>query len=355
MVEKENLNKLGLVGKVIFSLFLGIILLEVGLRLTGVFKVYSEKLGREYTTYYDYWHEGHYKILPPNQEINYRQNEISATFKTNSFGMRNPRIEINPPDSVIRILCLGDSYTEGDGASSGMEYPRQLETLLNSRNDLLAFEVLNGGRNGSDVLYAEKILTKEFYKLSPNIVILCINETDIDDIIQRGGLERFKNTGITRYKSSPSYHDLYKKYHVFRFYIHMFLGKDYLFLKKKERIKETEKALKIISNSIDRLKEFCEDRDIQLLTIIHPTPHSKVSKKSNNQKKFIQEYCDNNRLRPLVLQNNVNDICYSLLDTLSKLPYTEYAWPINGHFNDFGYKIMSEEILMILDGSIRKF
>src|SRR4051812_37239704 len=58
-----------------------------------------------------------------------------------------------PPREPV-VLCLGDSFTYGLGASDpAKSYPRQLETLLHQRG--LEWRVVNGGwpgRNSRDLL-----------------------------------------------------------------------------------------------------------------------------------------------------------------------------------------------------------
>jgi lysophospholipase L1-like esterase len=52
------------------------------------------------------------------------------------------------------ILCIGDSYTEGLGAVSGLGYPEQLENMLN-KNSRIKFKIINRGisnQNTSQIL-----------------------------------------------------------------------------------------------------------------------------------------------------------------------------------------------------------
>lgn len=335
--------------KILFSILFGIVLLEVGLRITGKYKSYTEKIGLNFSTFFNYSHEGHYYILPINEEVTYENQEFTTTFNTNFLGMRNDHVELTPPDSFFRIICLGDSYTEGDGASNGMDYPRQLERILREQFNKPYYEVLNAGRCGSDIVYAEKILTQQLHFLSPHMIILCINETDVDDIILRGGLERFKPNGTTKYNPGPKYLPIYEHVHIFRMVVHVIMAKDWAFLNKKERIEETKKALETIISSIERIKTFTEEKGIKLVTIIHPVPSDDFSKNTMKDGFKNPTFCEEkNRLVTLASMIYIYDLCPSLEAKLSHLPYTDYAWPINRHFNDYGYKIMTEAIFEII-------
>lgn len=341
--------------KIFFSILLGVLLLELGLRITGTFKVYSEKVSGRYYSYFDYSHIGHYKTLPKSTQSEYRQPEFNIKIKTNSWGMRNNEISLIPSDTTFRILCLGDSYTEGDGANNGFEYPRQLEKSLNNSFDKRNYvEVINGGKNGSDIIYLEKIFTEQYSKLRPHLVLVAINYTDIEDIIQRGGVERFRQNNTTKFKKGPSYHKYYQNFHVFRMFVHIILQKDFLFLNKKERKIESLKALRIIEKSMERLNSFCLDNNMEIVFIIHPLPNQYLQKGMLKTPNFISENCTQNILHELtqISEFPVYDICVSLSEILGNMEYNTYAWPINGHFNDFGYQIFTEEIYKVVKNHV---
>jgi lysophospholipase L1-like esterase len=339
--------------KISGSILLGLVFMEFALRITGIYNSYSEKIGEKFFTYYNYSHKLHYKILPINEVFTYTQKEFTISFKTNYLGMRNDKMAITPPDSVYRIICLGDSFTEGDGANNGKEYPRQLENILRETKHKPFFEVINAGKNGSDIIYAEKIFIQELYRLSPDMVILCVNESDIDDIIIRGGTERFKADCTTSFKKGPKYLPIYARFHLFRMFVHTFLGKDKLFLTKKERAIETKKAINEMTESISRMKNFVNDKGISLIVVVHPTPNPAISKTRKNSEIYIQKICDKNLLNPLLNQSDIEDISFALFDSLSQYSYHEYAWPINGHFNDLGYGIMANEIHKVIEPHLK--
>ena len=315
------------------------ILLEIGLRITGPVKVYNEKIGGKYRSYWGFEHKGFYKLLPKSQKIEYEQPEFKASYTTNSLGMRNPEVLRQPEDSTIRILCLGDSFTQGDGASNGHSFPRQLENILNANSTNKKFEVINAGNNGSDIIYCERMLVDIAYTLEPHLVLITTNDSDIEDIIQRGGRERFKEN-MTKFKDGPWYEPIYAKSHVVRFITHAILRKSFLFLSPKEERLENAKANKIISESMSRMTTFCNDKSIKVKFIIHPYPgviKGLQKKQKVNFKLNIEEYATH-------INGSIYNLNEYLIDTLIQLPYTTYAWPINGHFNDKGYKIMAESI-----------
>lgn len=82
------------------------------------------------------------------------------------------------------ILCVGDSFTYGVGASQGYSYPEQLGGLLNKNFPEREFEVLNLGLPGSNSSQALKALPGQIKDYLPELVIIwvgannCWNFTD---------------------------------------------------------------------------------------------------------------------------------------------------------------------------------
>ena len=81
--------------------------------------------------------------------------------------------------SVIKVACVGDSITEGIGASSGKSYPAQLRELLGS-----AFEVKNFGVSGRTLLkkgdypYWNESKFTESKAYLPDVVIIMLGTND---------------------------------------------------------------------------------------------------------------------------------------------------------------------------------
>lgn len=81
----------------------------------------------------------------------------------------------------IRITCVGDSITDGIGASSGQNnYPAQLQKILGDK-----YEVLNKGVSGTTVTnsdsraYTKTSRYQESLTSQPDIVIILLGTNDI--------------------------------------------------------------------------------------------------------------------------------------------------------------------------------
>ena len=72
-----------------------------------------------------------------------------VAFQINAFGFKGPDIDVPKPDSVFRILALGNSCTWGPDVDV-YTYPRVLERRLNDGRDGgdPRIEVVNGGVRG---------------------------------------------------------------------------------------------------------------------------------------------------------------------------------------------------------------
>ncbi len=72
------------------------------------------------------------------------------------------------------VLCLGDSYTYGMGASEGMDYPSQLERLLNDGADPPHTIVINAGRGSANSTMVREILEKYLQHIRPDMVTVMV-------------------------------------------------------------------------------------------------------------------------------------------------------------------------------------
>lgn len=84
---------------------------------------------------------------------------------------------------------LGDSFVFGWGVELNDSLPKQLESILNSRQDNLDYEVLNLGLGG-DIFDEVESFKAIGLKYNPDLVILCLNPTDLENESLRGELAK---------------------------------------------------------------------------------------------------------------------------------------------------------------------
>lgn len=92
-------------------------------------------------------------------------------YKTNSLGLRDGEYSFQKP-SIHRILCLGDSITEGAAFSNDKTYPKLIEKKLNSELSGKHFEVINAGISDYGIEQECILLEKKGLRYNPNTVIL---------------------------------------------------------------------------------------------------------------------------------------------------------------------------------------
>jgi lysophospholipase L1-like esterase len=88
----------------------------------------------------------------------------------NSYRIRNSSVRLDAGDT-FRILCLGDSFTFGEGAPKGYSYPEQLQEILRSSLGT-KFIVFNGGIPGSNSSQLARELEGNIQKYKPDIIIV---------------------------------------------------------------------------------------------------------------------------------------------------------------------------------------
>jgi len=137
------------IGLIILGLFLGVLILEAGLRLAGL----------SYLAWQDY--------------------QNSRAFNRGDSG-------------EYRILCLGESTTAFGGEDS---YPRQLERILNRRLPERRSTVINKGLPGADTSLIISELERYLNSYSPDMVIamMGINDDDAESyLLLKNRFYRFK-------------------------------------------------------------------------------------------------------------------------------------------------------------------
>lgn len=66
-------------------------------------------------------------------------------YTINAYGMRGPAVTIEKAPNTLRVVCLGDSFTFGEGVYYPDTYPAQLENRLSTAYPARRVEVLNAG------------------------------------------------------------------------------------------------------------------------------------------------------------------------------------------------------------------
>ena len=106
---------------------------------------------------------------------------MSEPVTTNALGLRSPEVDGPPTAGELRILCLGDSQTFGNGVGQEKTYPRRLEALLAARRPGERFTVVNAGVPAYDTLQEVEQMERLLPRLRPAVVIVGFYLNDIGE------------------------------------------------------------------------------------------------------------------------------------------------------------------------------
>ena len=215
----------------IASVFITLSAAEELLRITGTYANYVEKKNHVSWSPYDYDHHNLLWNLKPFHKFNLSSDEFSFPRTANSLGFDDKEFRTEKDSNEIKILCLGDSFTEGDGASFDSSYPRQMERILQARYPDKKITVMNAGICASDPVFGFKDYDSLLYRFSPDIVIQSLAKQDFyEDIALRGGFDRFNDKNELQYAHPYRYEKLYKWSFLSRIYFDGILHLNMLFL-----------------------------------------------------------------------------------------------------------------------------
>jgi len=307
-----------MIKKILIFVFLFFVSSELILRLSQFYATHTEKTINVFINPFKQKFEGHYKA---NSEHEINTTEFSFRHIYDKFGFRN---ESNLSKDA-EILAFGDSFTEGMGTHQDSTWVKFLSQKLDKT-------IYNAGKIGSDPHF----YLNEYRRIRNNInvdkVIVLLNFSDIADFRFRHSKEIKCDVNI----------NLYKNLHLYRFYNHFLLGKDYMFLQKKNRKELLKKILEDIITTIIELDKECKEDNRKLLVFIHPLPQQYY--------KNLDSRLNFNYIENLAFQLNLNCVkTFSLRNDLEKLIETKenwrkISWEIDGHFNAKGYKSLADVI-----------
>ncbi len=186
----------------------------------------------------------------------------------NSEGFSDIEHEIQKDENEFRIMAIGDSFTEGDGADKDSTWLKFLEYRLKQHPLKRNIDFINAGVCGSDPLFGFVLLKERLYKYNPDLLVLSLNCSDKNDVIVRGGMDRFENGGSLRYNETPWWAWVYNISHVSRLLFANILGYNELFIKEGDG--RVELAENEIFNCILDFQSFCDSKGVNLLVVFHP-------------------------------------------------------------------------------------
>lgn len=254
----RSLNVQLVLASVMFSLLFA----EGLLIVTGFTKTYMEK------------REGFYNMVKepkPNSILrNWPANNIHYVLPhnirhTNEYGFSDASFKSD--SNKILIQTYGDSFTEGDGAPADSSYPAILRNYLGNK-----YLVQNYGICGSDPGYVIPQFEKIGASFKPQILIITYSLGDFEnDLLQRGGLNRFSNMGNPTLLKQKWYEPIYAISYLSRLVFHT-IGIEYnrYFLTKNEYLETLEKLKPEWNEIFEEIASLAQKSNTKVLLVKRP-------------------------------------------------------------------------------------
>lgn len=264
-----------------------------------------------------------------------RKTEFSDELITNSEGLRDREHSTVKPCGALRIIGVGDSFTEGLGADFDSTWLQQLQGILGGRG--CPVTVMNGGVAGSDPFFEYALLRDRLLAYGPDVVVLALNVSDIDDVIVRGGMDRFREDGTVAYRKGPRWEWIYASSYLFRHVVHDMLGYDRLLARTKERPSHTAQVLGEIRVVLRSFSELSRERGFRLLVVFHPLRYEVIEKKlafADLIRRLEEE--------PIATLDLLE--YYTNIEGISERNIDDYYWPLDTHHTPKGYRAFAEGV-----------
>ncbi|MFH1319641.1 MAG: SGNH/GDSL hydrolase family protein [Bacteroidota bacterium] len=326
----------------IASIFIGILIVESGLRIVDKYDSYNEQAG-------GFFYRSPYFINPAKKSwiytrtANITKTENKREYKyivtTNSEGLRDIEHPKQKIDDEYRIIGLGASFTEGAGVSySDLSWVKVLGRNLDKKIKHKKITAINAGIADSDPFFELILLKEKLLDYDPDLVIVAINSSDITNVIVRGGMERVKPDKTILYRAGPWFEMLFGMSYISRFFFLDVLKYDWLFLKPDEKIIESRIALEKIYSCILMFEELSKNKNFDLLIVFHPRIHEVIKGKFDFDEMILN------------LNSETQIAILDLLDffinreNMNKTNVSKYYWPINKHHNAKGYELFAKGV-----------
>jgi len=331
-------------------------------------------------------HETRLFDLRANATSHYQGEDFSLEFTTNSCGLKD--FEIAPKtDDEFRVLCVGDSYTMGEGLSIEESFPKVLERLLRAEHPCSHISVINFGVGGYAPWQELSKLKDVGFELQPDLVVLQLYaENDVVDELDRiDRRARKKDKGYYRSLWMPDDSDMRrwlrrhsalffladKRWQALDFGIHVrplrvrFMASDikplparpwFFDTSLKEYNPELIEGWRLLEESVRGFRDECQRRGIPLYAL--PIPAYYELDITLVQRAFAPwganvdlgqyDFSKNQRLVTAMLEK----LALPAVDVYTPLVKSgdpsRYYWHHDGHLNAAGARLLAELLMPVV-------
>lgn len=148
----------------------------------------------------------------PNVSKTLKSIEFEYEFSTNEQGIRYPEISLSKPEGDVRILLLGDSFTEGVGVEANETFGTLLENHYRMTGESNV-NFINGGLGGEGPPRFWRVFSDVGLALDPDGVLICIYANDLMDTPATLTYEDLYRLAPRRFGFDKKVHDLLPRVH----------------------------------------------------------------------------------------------------------------------------------------------
>ncbi|MES2620777.1 MAG: GDSL-type esterase/lipase family protein [Bacteroidota bacterium] len=338
-LQSEPAKKLSLV---LAGLFCAFYVSEIILRLSKTGTTYTEQREGFFVNPAERMTKNWYATWKPNSHRTIQSPEYNYSRFTNSEGLSDVEWNEQKDTNEIRIMALGDSFTEGDGAPFDSTYPRLLQGLLQKEFPEVKINVLNAGRAGSDPWFEFKKFNDRLLKYQPDIVLYTIGGNDLfTDHLHYGGMERFVADSTVRNNiPKHAWLPLYEVSYVFRLLMNI-VGYDNSLFGKDERRKNEATAIEDAREISKQFSRLAADYNFMCVQLLKPGKHEVKQGDFRFNSAGLTEF-----KQPLPYFETINLLSF-YKDSLGINDKTvnDYYWQVDNHHNSTGYAAMAQAVL----------
>lgn len=306
---------------------------------SGSYATYLEtNESRSYELQYHHTSPARYHVFSPNVSYTTPRQEFAFPRTTNSLGLPERELPVEKAGGEFRIMALGDSYTEGMGTSYDETWLKVVERRAAAAMPDCRVTSFNAGVSGSDPWYELVLLEDKLLVYAPDVVFVAINASDVNDVIIRGGAERFGADGVTRPRPTPWWEWIYGVSFLARHVVHDVLGYNSLFIKTSRWQDARRDAGQHLLAAVERFRRLSHERGFRLVVVIHPDKQEAARRR---YERGFQVFVDAAEALPDL---DVVDVlarwkASGMLDRAGSL-----YWPIDGHNTAAGYKALGDVV-----------
>jgi hypothetical protein len=191
--------------------------------------------------------------------------------------------------------------------------------------------MINGGGSGSDPVEELMLLKMKLLDYKPGMVIVCINLSDVGEIIIRGGKERFHNNSMS-YKKAPWQEFFYSFSFIYRGIHNAAARNNFIFMSNRQYDKEKAIATEKIRTLIkEDFKNLAREYGFKLVVVFHPI-QSQLERNERPLAGLSQAFKQDTSMITVDLFEE-----FTTINRQNHIPYNKLFWQYDTHNNGDGY------------------